>query len=400
MNYNYGNYSMGGCGNFGPGGYGNAMGGYAGGMGGYGNGMGGYSNGMGGYANGVVQSQYCSPAMGTSTFGASQYAVAPASPVAYLFGTPSLKPCMNTNPMADANALREAMRGFGCDKTAIMQILCTRTNFQRQQIRASFKQMYGKDLIKELKSELSWDFEDLMVALMQSPHEYDATELYKSMEGLGTRENVLIEIMCSRSNYEINQIKAYYRTMFKTELEKDIVGDTSGYFKNFLVALCTGTRDESGYVDYLKAQQAAAMLYRAGEGRLGTDESAFLGILCSQNFAQLKTIFNEYHRLTGHTMAYAIEAEFSGDIKDGLLALYSIIMNRPGFFAIQFENSMKGLGTRDRDLIRLAVTRCEIDMVEIRNEYFRMYGRPLQQRIADDTSGKYKDALLMLVNGN
>lgn len=41
--------------------------------------------------------------------------------------------------------------------------------------------MYGKDLISELKSELSGDFEDLILALMEPPAKYDAAQLRKAM---------------------------------------------------------------------------------------------------------------------------------------------------------------------------------------------------------------------------
>jgi len=37
--------------------------------------------------------------------------------------------------------------------------------------------------------------------------------------------------------------------------------------------------------------------------------------------AQLRQIFAEYHNITGHDIETAIENEFSGDIKKGLLAI-------------------------------------------------------------------------------
>ncbi|CEF64600.1 Annexin family and Annexin, type III family and Annexin repeat-containing protein [Strongyloides ratti] len=317
-----------------------------------------------------------------------------------ILGNPSVKEYPGFNPSNDAESLRKAMKGFGCNNTRVVEIICKRTNLQRQQICRSFQQMYGKDLINELKSELYGDFEDLIIALMKPSAEYDATELHRAVDGLGTNENILIEIMTSRTNSQIRDIKNAYNYLYNTDLESDIKGDTSGYFKRLLIALSTGFRDESNYVDINNAQQSAKSLYSAGEGRLGTDESTFLGVLCSQNFAQLNAVFEEYHKLTGRTIDIAIKNEFSGDIKDGLLALYQIIVNRPGYFASQLENSMKGFGTRDKDLIRLVVSRCEIDMIDIRNEFQRMYGRSLEQTIEGDTSGSYKNALITLVKGN
>ena len=41
--------------------------------------------------------------------------------------------------------------------------------------------MYGKDLIQDLKSELSGDFEELVLALMEPSAVYDAKQLRNAM---------------------------------------------------------------------------------------------------------------------------------------------------------------------------------------------------------------------------
>ena len=57
-----------------------------------------------------------------------------------------------------------------------------------------------QDLVSCLKDELTGDFEELIVALMYTPTEYDVHSLHTALEGPGTRESSLIGILCSRSN--------------------------------------------------------------------------------------------------------------------------------------------------------------------------------------------------------
>ncbi|CAD5215394.1 unnamed protein product [Bursaphelenchus okinawaensis] len=317
-----------------------------------------------------------------------------------MYSNPSIRADPNANPQHDAETLRKAMKGLGCNKDKVIQVLCARSSAQRQQIGLAFKQLYGKDLINELKSELSGDFENLILALMENPVKYDADQLHKAMAGIGTRESVLIEIMTTRNNAQIHQLRQVYQQVYGKDLEKDLIGETSGHFKRLLVSLCTGARDESNQTDPLRANQDARKLYKAGEQRLGTDESCFNAILASQNFAQLRIVFDEYQKTCGHSIEQAIASEFSGDIKDGLEAVIKSIRNRPGYFAELLYNSMKGLGTRDGDLIRIIVTRSEIDLADIRNEYQRIYGKSLESAISGDCSGSYKEGLIALVKGN
>ena len=63
-------------------------------------------------------------------------------------GNPSVRPFPGFNANMDAEVLRKAMKGIGCDNSKVIAVLCARTNWQRQEIAKAFKVMYGKDLIK------------------------------------------------------------------------------------------------------------------------------------------------------------------------------------------------------------------------------------------------------------
>ena len=74
----------------------------------------------------------------------------------------------------------------------------------------------------------------------------------------------------------------------------------------------------------------------------------------------------------------------------------SMARNPPQYFAKRIGETMKGAGTYDRALIRNMILRSEVDMVNIKSEFQRIYGKSLESFIKSDTSGDYKRGLLCL----
>uniref|UniRef100_A0A8C1Z615 Annexin n=1 Tax=Cyprinus carpio TaxID=7962 RepID=A0A8C1Z615_CYPCA len=262
-----------------------------------------------------------------------------------------------------AEALYNAMKGFGSDKEAILDLITSRSNAQRQKIRAAYKSQYGKDLIDDLKYELTGKFERLIVGLMRTPAYHDAKEIKDAIKGAGTDEKCLIEILASRTNEQIHNLVAAYKDAYGRDLEEDD-------------------------------------LYDAGEAQWGTDEAKFIMLLGNRSVTHLQLVFDEYEKIAEKSIEDSIKSELSGDFERLMLAVVQCIRSKPMFFAKCLYKSMKGLGTADNTLIRIMVSRSETDMLDIRECFRLRYEKSLYNMIQDDTSGEYKRTLLKLCGGD
>ncbi|XP_060768587.1 annexin A1-like [Neoarius graeffei] len=310
------------------------------------------------------------------------------------YGT--VRPDPDFSASRDAVALQKAIETKGVDENTITEILARRTNAQRQEIKAAFQQNTGKDLVKALDLVVKSQYQDVVLALLMTPAEYDAHEIRKALKGLGTKEHVLNEILGTRSNQEINSLKTAFKDAYGEELEHDIDGDTRGHYQTALLNLCKGNRSEDDDIDDGLAKSEAKSLFEAGEKKLGTVSSVFIHILTSRSEAQLCKIFKQYEKFSTKGFAEAVENELSGDTEDCLMTLVKAAWNKPAYFAERLHLAMKGRGADHNTLIRIIVSRSEVDLKKILHEYKRLYGIMLQQDILEETRGDYERILLVL----
>ncbi|XP_037661320.1 annexin A8-like protein 1 isoform X1 [Choloepus didactylus] len=222
-----------------------------------------------------------------------------------------------------------------------------------------------------------------MVALMYPPYRYEAKEMHDAMEGLGTKEGVIIEILASRTKSQLQEIMKAYEEDFGSTLEEDIQADTRGYLERILVCLLQGSRDDiSGFVDPALALQDAQDLYAAGEKIRGTDEMKFITILTTRSATHLMRVFEEYEKIANKSIEDSIRSETHGSLEEAMLTVVKCTRNLHSYFAERLYYALKGAGTRDRTLIRNIVSRSEIDLNLIKSQFKKTYGKTLSSMIA------------------
>ena len=112
---------------------------------------------------------------------------------------------------------------------------------------------------------------------------------------------------------------------------------------------------------------------------------------------ELVGISKAYHKIT---VLEAINKEFSGHVKELLHSIVYAIISPSEYFATRVEKAIKGWGTNDNLLIRILVSRDEIDMPQIKQYYKQLYGRDMLEAIKGDCSGAYRDLLIELAGIN
>ncbi|XP_078396005.1 annexin A13-like isoform X2 [Cetorhinus maximus] len=310
---------------------------------------------------------------------------------------PGIQYHMHFSEEGDAKRLKKACKGAGTDEVTIIKILASRSTEQRQKIKEKYRALYGKDLEKMLKGDLSGNLEKTVLALLDRPCEFDAKLLKEAMKGVGTHDDILIEILCTRANSQIAAMKEAYKQMFPSDLAIDVQSDTSGTLRKLLLSLIEADRDEGFEINESLAEQDAKELHEAGENRWGTDELAFNTVLTKRNCMQLRATFKAYEILHGTAIEEVIKKETSGDVEKAYLTIVQCTKDCQAYFAEVLHEAMKGAGTNEDTLIRIVVSRSEVDLPSIKERYQDMYKKSLAEAVKSETSGDFQRVLLALI---
>nr|AAF14580.1 AnnAt3 [Arabidopsis thaliana] len=306
------------------------------------------------------------------------------------------------SPAQDSETLKQAIRGWGTDEKATIRVLGQRDQSQRRKIRESFREIYGKDLIDVLSSELSGDFMKAVVSWTYDPAERDARlvnkilnkeKKKKSLENL----KVIVEISCTTSPNHLIAVRKAYCSLFDSSLEEHIASSLPFPLAKLLVTLASTFRYDKDRTDAEVATIEAAMLREAIEKKQ-LDHDHVLYILGTRSIYQLRETFVAYKKNYGVTIDKDVDGcPGDADLRSLLKVAIFCIDTPEKHFAKVVRDSIEGFGTDEDSLTRAIVTRAEIDLMKVRGEYFNMYNTSMDNAITGDISGDYKDFIITLL---
>ncbi|CAK7297824.1 Annexin A9 [Vulpes lagopus] len=259
----------------------------------------------------------------------------------------------------DVQRLLRAIAGQGVDCSAIMGVLTNRTREQRQLICRAFQE--------------------------------------RTQQNSGPAEDVALEILATRSASHLQECLMVYKQNFQVEAEEDIKSETSDILQELLLALAKGVRDRySGIIDYNLVEQDVQALKQA---EAPSTEGTWVLIFTQRNLEHLIRVFDQYQRCTGHELEKTVQNRFHGDAQAALLSLASVIKNTPLYFADKLHQALQDIKPNYQVLMRILISRSETDLLSIRAEFKKKFGKSLYSSLQDAVKGDCRSALLALCRG-
>jgi len=290
----------------------------------------------------------------------------------------------------DVHAIHRAIRGLGTDEKTLIRIICNRSRIHLQGVAVRYKEKYGETLEEAIKGDTSGNFRKILLGRIR-PIDLVKVKAVKraTVDRAVTNGGRLVDVFCFSSNADIAGLKAMH-----PQLEEWVHKDTHLHFHKGLKFLLRCSRAELPWIDERQCDIDADILYKAGEGRIGTDEGTFIEILCNHSpwyNARINQVYALKHK---HDLIKAIKSETSGDFER---LLKGLVTTPYAYWADRLHHAMKGAGTDDATLVYIFSILDKNELAQVALLYQEKYKKSLAHVVQGDTSGHYLNALLELL---
>ena len=292
------------------------------------------------------------------------------------------------------------MKGIGTDEAALIRVLTKIPPLEVPAIKEAFRQRHGRDLEHDVQKEVSGHFELCLLCILRGPLQQDVWCLNKALKGAGTDEDLLNEILIGRSNADVQAIKQAYHYTYHRSLEHDVRDDLSAKTERLFSMILSATRqEESAPVIPQSIEADVTEIHRCTEGRIGAEQLTVCSILSNRSDSQIRAIAHAYEHKYRRSLERVFIHEFSGHMEDALVQMVRCGTDRAMRDAINIDNAMAGMGTKD-DMLVTRIVKLHWNaahLQQVKGAYKVRYRQELIGRVRGETSGDYERCLVAML---
>ena len=241
------------------------------------------------------------------------------------------------------------------------------------------------------------------MALVRGPLLQDVCNVHDAIDGLGTKEALLNDVLLGRSNADMRAIKQAYQQKYHKALETEVNGDLSLKTKILFTMVMSASRmEENAPLNQHEIMRDADSLYHATAGRsMGADQETVCKIISSRSNAQLRAIALEFQQRHNRSLQDVLKKKFDGHMEDSLLLIIDRASDPAMTDAVRLEDSMKGPGTKDKLMVNRIVKahwdRAHLD--QVKRAYQHRYKKDLISRVKGEihTNKDYENLMVAIL---
>ena len=279
---------------------------------------------------------------------------------------------------------------------SILEVIMNTDIDKRLEICNSYLNTYNRDLYSDIKSKLSGQFKEAAIHIFLPPAEFMAKMLKKGLKGFSIDEAMIYEIFTSCTQEELKEIEIAFKKETNKDLPREIEKNFPSAIRKNLLNLLNIPRNVNESPNRVECEKWAQNLIDAGENNWVSNEEVFREIFILRSAEELVLIGRFYYDKTGEQLLDVVEKKLTNKVRNLLRELlYNVIIPHE-LFADKINSALKSNNTSL--LNRILVSRCQIDMEEIRDIYKIKYNTELREDIISRTNGIYQKLCLYLVD--
>ena len=271
----------------------------------------------------------------------------------------------------------------------IINIISKRTYQQINILIYIFKKTYNKDLIKEINNFLSYDVNLISIFSLLSinPINYDCQTLFIALNQSNKDINTLIEIIITRPSNILKKVIVEYSSLYKNKnIIKEIENiNISRIIKNILIIFLTKEKNENKTPDLDLCQSLAIKLENEKVKNWLNINSILYNIIINNSQTEIYFISMFYKKLSGNSIIEKIDKEIIEDEKYYFIQIILSLISLEEYFT---KKLYKAINDKNENIIlRILITRRDIDLEKIKQCYFQLYNKTLINDIKNFFSG-------------